>query len=195
LQDTNSTEFWNGSAWTAAGTAPGLVLIEPTTIANSGGTATKSGGGVTYTGVTSVSLNSVFSATYENYRIIVSGIGSTTLDLFLRLRASGTDNSASNYKYGRYYVGAGASLAANNTNNTTATSWNLGEITTQSSVFMDMSRPFESSLTTMTTLTTGSFLYVVGGQSTVTTSYDGISLIASTGNITGTVRVYGYKNS
>jgi hypothetical protein len=35
----------------------------------------------------------------------------------------------------------------------------------------------------------------VTGRHTDSTSYDGITILASTGNITGTIRVYGYLNS
>ena len=33
------------------------------------------------------------------------------------------------------------------------------------------------------------------GRVNTTTQYDGFSLLASTGNITGTVKIYGYSNS
>jgi len=47
--------------------AGGLRLITPTSIANSGGSSSASGGAVTFTGVTSVSLNGCFTSTYANY--------------------------------------------------------------------------------------------------------------------------------
>jgi hypothetical protein len=34
-----------------------------------------------------------------------------------------------------------------------------------------------------------------GGQLTTSTQYDGFTIYPNSGNITGTVRVYGYRNS
>ncbi len=46
----------------------GLSMVNPTSIANSGGTASASGGQVTFTGVTSISLNGVLTITDDNYQ-------------------------------------------------------------------------------------------------------------------------------
>ena len=67
LQDTNVTEFWNGSAWVAAGTAPGLVHVNTTT----------------FTTQSSVSVNNCFTSTYENYQIKLNILGSTNQDVSL----------------------------------------------------------------------------------------------------------------
>ena len=174
----------------------GLVLVSPTSIANSGGTATATGGEVSFSGVTSVSLNGVFSSTYENYVIVLRALGSVEYTGRVRLRAAGTDNTTAN----GYIVQAvrGISTAAtafNNTNNL----WDnifYGDATAAVAEYA-----FYRPNVAATTFFTGNFFgrtdYVatVGGYHTQATAYDGITFIASTGNITGTVRVYGYKNS
>ena len=92
---------------TPAGGGSGLTLIAPSSTANSGGSVSTSGGEVTYTSVSSVSLNGVFSSTYTNYLIMVDSlITSTTADILLRWRASGTDtttNYANSY-HGKPYT-------------------------------------------------------------------------------------------
>ena len=53
-----------------------------------------------FSAVASQSINSVFSSTYENYRIVYTTSGFSASDaLTLRLRASGTDLSSANYSY------------------------------------------------------------------------------------------------
>lgn len=61
--------------------------------------------GTTFSAVSSVSLpNSTFTSNFRNYRIIASGTASatTTGDMLFRLRASGSDNSTTNYFSWRY---------------------------------------------------------------------------------------------
>jgi hypothetical protein len=76
LEDTNATQFYDGSSWNPVGVAPGLVLISTTTIG---------------TTVASVTVSGAFSATYDNYKIIVSGgVGSTNITLRLKLGSTTT---------------------------------------------------------------------------------------------------------
>jgi len=95
LQDTNLTQFWNGSAWQTAGVTPGLTQVTPTSIANSGGSSSLSGGAVTFTGVTSISLNGVFTSTYENYFVIATVTASAGTATKVRLGNAGTDTTTS----------------------------------------------------------------------------------------------------
>lgn len=92
--------------FTALGGAyPGLRLIKKQTIG---------------TGVSSVTVTNAFSATYENYQIIVSGgVGSTSQAMQLTLGASATGYYAS----GRIvtYAGVGSDNGINN-----GTSWTFG---------------------------------------------------------------------
>lgn len=92
----------------------GLVTMTPTSIAHSGTSATiTADGGVDFTTITSLSLNGVFTSSFNNYLIVVSGNGSGDNQFFYgRLRLSGTDASGSNYARQRLFasgVSAGAS--------------------------------------------------------------------------------------
>jgi hypothetical protein len=52
----------------------------------------------TFSAQSSVSFDDVFSATYDNYLIHIANTGSTTaVDVLMRLRAAGVDNSSANY--------------------------------------------------------------------------------------------------
>jgi hypothetical protein len=190
----------SGTTWYSIApnaTAPGLAIVSPTSIANSGGSASASGGAVTFTGVSSISLNGVFSATYDNYRITFEGIAASNLSVRARMRASGTDNTtASSYNRQRVFSYLGTTLAASNeTDNIFPDLVPL--ITTATGIYsMDIYRPF---------LAADTVLGGIAGVSTdfnthlarhnQSTSYDGISFITSTSTMTGKLRVYGYKNS
>ncbi len=82
-----------------AAAKPGMVLLTPTSIAHSGTSASIGANGqVTFTAVTSLSLNGVFSATYDNYVVSIRYENTTGhQETDLRLRASGTDATGSNY--------------------------------------------------------------------------------------------------
>ena len=90
----------NGT-WVSAEELGGMVLLTPTSIAYTGTSASiGTNGSVEFTAVSSLSLNGVFDATYDNYMIVLKSLYSTTGGDFIdfRLRASGTDNTtASSY--------------------------------------------------------------------------------------------------
>lgn len=173
-------------------TLGGLNAITPATIANSGGTATLTGSTVTYTTVNSVSLNSVFTATYTQYRVVVACTASAAgAFLWIRNRLSGTD-AATNYNQQRLYVN-GSSVAG--AQNAASTGGGIGAVLTTKNVYgVDVFGP---------QLAEATGLVSVGGYQggieifttihTTATAYDGFTLLPSSGTITGIVNVYGYK--
>jgi len=187
------------SAATVTG-AGGLRLVTPTSIANSGGSASVSGGAVTFTGVTTISLNGVFTSDYDNYRIICNLTKTSAGFMGLRLRASGTD-SVTNY----YFVNLETSTTGGPTRyaSTTATSFDLGTKSNVSGSFvMDLGNPAAVSTTNQSQNGPGAqsgimWSSVGSGFHQVAAAYDGFTLIIITGGalITGTIQVYGYQNS
>jgi hypothetical protein len=190
----------SGTTWYSVAppsTAPGLAIVSPSTIANSGGTSSLSGGAVTFTGVSSISLNGVFSAAYDNYRIILEGVAASALSMKARMRAAGTDNTtASSYNRQRTFSYLGTTVGASNDTDNIFPDLVPLTTTAYGIYSMDIFRPF---------LAVDTVLSGIGGESTnynthvarhnQSTSYDGISFITSTSTMTGKLRVYGYKNS
>ena len=182
LQDTNATEYWDGSAWVAAGAAPGLVHINTTT----------------FTAQSSVSINNAFTSDYDDYAILLSHVGSTSAYIAFRMRAAGTDNSASLYSYSAWQY---------RYNGTTLISWNgatqnnayIGELKTARTHEQLILMSPQLALPTFATGSGGDIggaaFNTFGALHDVGTSYDGITFLATTGTMTGTVRIYGYKNS
>lgn len=180
-------------------TTPGLVLISPTSIANSGGSASASGGSVTFTTVNSISLNGVFSATYENYRVALSiSAQSANNDIQMRMRASGSDTTTATYNMA--YQRGGRSTLSDGGSLTGTTFWILASAFTgyASQMSMDMYRANTSGAVGWIGQSFSNDAGFVdgtrGGNCTQATAHDGFTIISSTGTLTGTVRVYGYKN-
>jgi hypothetical protein len=183
----------------------GLTLLTPTSIANTSGTASIGANGtVSFSGASTVSLNGVFSSAYKDYKFVFDCVGSTFDFIRLRMRASGTDNSSNNYKW----------TILNSQFNQVNGNWApAGNTTLQSSIlftymyngfptYMEgiINRPQATEYTSLNAFgnyvqdaTTGGYSQYTNGALTVTTSYDGFSLIPASGNMTGSLSVYGYN--
>jgi len=153
-----------------------------------------------FTAQSSVSLNNVFSATYDHYKIVCSNTGSGGIvALNIKMRTSGTDSTA------LYYGGAnGANSESNYTifnqlNAVSALRFGVAKSEEASTVEMRISNPFNSSARTQFANSytfsdgTNGRAYYSGGSMVVSTSFDGFTLIPESGTITGTVSVYGYN--
>lgn len=176
------------NAWTItsdnAGT-PGSVLLSSTS----------------FSAVASQSINNVFTSAYENYQIVINAQNSAaSSQLKFNLRVSGTDNTTANYAYsGTGYDTAGT---LDNTTLEGQTFWEAGYCTAASIGFyanLSIFSPQSALRTTMhggspkgisaTRLTNRFYGYLFNA----TTQFDGFTLTASTGTITGNVYVYGTK--
>jgi hypothetical protein len=161
-----------------------------------------------FTSVAAQSIPSVFSATYTNYRILINISACTaTATLTLRLRSGATDNSTSgNYLYQNLQLGGITNNDAigQGWSNTTATSFVASALVTSAGFqnrysVIEMLSPFETFKTGYTAefmagnATPHDYANKLIGRMDVTTSYDGFSIIAASGNITGKVSVYGYN--
>ena len=191
----------NGTAITALA---GLQIVAPSSIANSGGSASASGGEVTFTGVTSVSLNGVFSSTFDNYLVVIdytAAVGANAATRF-RLRAAGVD-AATNYSSALLQFGAGGATGYGDPLGTTYTEAGIVDATNaaDSAVQHTIYRPF---LATRTVLVGSGYFrnsagspigQCFGATHTTASSYDGLTLSTAGSSITGKIRVYGFKNS
>jgi hypothetical protein len=180
LQNTNQLEVYNGSAWAsiAPTSTQGLTLINSQS----------------FSAVASQRVNP-FSATYQNYRIILTATQSTSTPMKFRLASGASVISTSTYRRGGW---------AFTTNSTSghyfASSSETSVIITQNSGFVtiDIANPFEAAATSI--IFDGNFddgtntSRVAGmGRNTNATSYDGFELSPDSGTFTGNVRVYGYN--
>jgi len=174
-----------GLKWAAAGSVGGLVHINTTS----------------FSAVASQSINDVFSASYKSYKIICNFVSSVNAVMTLRLRVSGTDASgATDYRYANqgYNVSDGASP----TNSAGTSSFRIVPVgsTARSSQELVFFNPFETINTTFTgtgfgvdTSLSVETSFRLGGRHAQNVSYTGFSVIASTGNITGQISIFGIR--
>ena len=154
----------------------------------------------TLSAVATQSVNDVFSATYDNYLIMLGLTGSTTnQDVSMRLRVAGADNSSANYNRSLFGQASTTLTGQRLTAQTQFASVANVESGTKSYAQLTMFNPF---LVQTTALISEAFEIPNGNISqrlvmygtTVTTSYTGFTIFPASGTITGTISVYGYKD-
>lgn len=181
-------------------TSPGLRLLTPTSVAvGSGSGSVGATGTVTLTGASSVSLNGCFSSTYKSYQIIFRGT-QTIADTFgIRVRASGTDLSSSSYRWS-YMFNISSNSAYNASASASATFVDIvGGNVDAGFYVIEVNNPFAAAKTSFhhrAHFLNAANSYNVSGHGLVdnTTSYDGVTFLSTSGNMTGTISVYGYKD-
>jgi hypothetical protein len=190
---------FNAATVTGAG---GLRLVTPTGVDNSGGTATASGGEVTFSGVTTVSLNGIFTSSYANYRIVIFLASSGSGGLQVRLRKSGSDNSSANYEFQNTTLNNTSLTGTRSTGQTSYTFMrNAAFAQPHFQTFLEIGNPQVNDETTIQNLanyrvSAGALNAVVSGYHNVVDQFDGLTFYAdSPTTISGTIRVYGYQNS
>jgi len=185
IEATNTTQYYDGAAWQSVGATPALTLIKAQTIG---------------TTVSSVAVTDVFSATYDNYLVLLTGgVASTSTYMALTLGATATG-----YYFGingvRYDTGDVTKNFGSN-----ATSWTNAAYGNSDSIFgvFKILNPFNTKQSGYTqelvvSTTTGVGPLFGSGYLANTTSYTAFTLTTVTGGATltgGTIRVYGYQNS
>ena len=162
----------------------------------------------TFTSASSVNVTNCFNADFENYHVVLEWLQNTSnANLELKMRDSSGDIST-NYGYetgGSYYAsGVGQFAGYNNSANETQTSmWLLNVVASyRGQGYWDVFGPNltretrwlgrVSTSNASATNTRVGLIYT--GRHNATTACTGFSLIPSAGTISGTVRVYGYRN-
>jgi hypothetical protein len=141
-----------------------------------------------------VNVNTCFSSTYDNYKILVrvTGTSVTNGEIRFRMRSGTTDNSASSYTSQRLYA---QSTTVGGSRIVNQTSGILGSYNTSVSFLStDMFQPFLAAVTGYSTQVSYNqeFIDFFAGAHTVASSFDGFTLFPDSGTITGEVWVYGY---
>lgn len=167
--------------------------------AGSGGLAISSSGLVTgagmdlivsqsFSAVSSASVDDCFTSDYDNYRVVIR----SNAGISFRYRAGGVDNSASSYV--EQYLSAAASSSG--VGRPAAGTSHIVSSSGTTRIVMDV---FSPALAEPTTVLCSS---QEGGATTilvshayhhnVSSAFDGISVLGT--SMTGTLRVYGYRN-
>lgn len=195
--DTARTLVWNGAGWvylaTSTANPVGMELITGVGC-SSGGTA--SNGVVTIgASVSSVVVTNAFNASYDNYRIIVSGGAVSANTGYLTLQLG---SAVSNYRYQYIYGTLSATLTTTGT--VTGTKFDyVGVAGPLLAADIFLSNPFAAGATTINCFAgkIGNDAGPFTGFQTDTTSFTSFTLgISNSNTVTGgSIRVYGIRNS
>lgn len=177
------------------------ILIEPTSIAYTGTSASiNTNGSVSFTACSTLSLNGVFSADYDNYTIVMGHSNSVASQaLNLRLRASGTDASGTDYVWqllradGTTIQGARFSSESSYRAGSVETNLRSGLICNIYGAFLSQPTAFRSVGAEADASGDDARVYDTAGTHSLSTSYDGCTILTSSGNLTGRVCVYGMR--
>lgn len=183
IEASNIVQYYDGSTWaTLAPSATGAVtFISATTIGS---------------GVSTVTVSNCFSATYENYYVIING-GVASANTILQLQMGTTTTGYYFAQRGLTYGGvAGDNWGSN------ATEWAIGLGSTNTlDGFLTITNPNTAKNTQFTSqasqAATNGSAFASAGYLADTTAYTGFKLLCSGGaTLTGgTIRVYGISNS
>jgi len=155
-----------------------------------------------FTTAATVSIDNCFSASYTHYLVVRNLLGSAAdVTLGVRVRVSSTDDSGANYREQRVYA-ASTTVGGSRSTGQTVWTWASGytEIAAFGYVALKISNPFEAVRTTawadVSYGASGSIemLRTVMAHD-LTTSYTGFTVIPGSGTITGSITVYGLKES
>jgi len=145
--------------------------------------------------VSSVTVTNVFSADYENYRIVITGgVASTTSNLSLQIGAATTGYYAALTGL-TYAGGANSSALSNGGSFTLAGNASTNSISLQVDVFAPQLAKQTWIVGNYIGLGTGQSANFYAGMLNNSTQYTEFTITPSTGTLTGgTIRVYGFRN-
>jgi len=168
-----------GLKWVAPAGGAGITLIDE----------------LAFSASQTINVNDVFSSTYKNYRVFITGTSTSSNPLTMRLRLSGSDTST-DYTNQSLIVDATSTTARRNY--TGNDDWQLGDINADAATFEILI--FNPNIADKTgySCTNGLLLSSINnltesftGFQTGNTQFTGFTLLSAS-NATGTVFVYGY---
>lgn len=155
-----------------------------------------------FSAAATVNIDNCFSADYDQYLVLrkYSGTGAGA-NVSLRFRAAGSTDTSANYDIQQFYSSGATTSGYQDLG---GTSWpnHLGQTETADTGFtlVKISNPFTTVVTTGWAfnafgLSSNITQYRIVGQLDTVTSYDGLTFFASSGTITGSVTIYGLRES
>ena len=178
-KDDDAIQVYDGSDFVGVGSDSGLIHINTTS----------------FTSSSSESFNNVFSATYDNYKILLQNVMGSSVENHFRLRANGLDNTTNIYTTQR--------LTANNTTiNATRTAAGgfalLGASEASGTSFViELFDPFNTQIPQMQSISNsdGHLFEAKFSRINSSSSFDGFTIFPASSTFTGQISIYGYRKS
>jgi len=189
LEDSNTTQYYDGSTWQPVGVAPGLVYIS----------------GATFTTVATVSMpTSTFTSTYQNYVVTFNITASSVAQTIgIRVNNAGTPRTAANYFGSKTDVDGSGTQTLTGANGATSLN-SMATLNTYITLGATIQVYSPTATTTNTSFTgqtfgannslTASANTIFGGTYNALEAHDGLTFFVG-GTISGNYRVYGIVNS
>ena len=178
LESTNATQFYDGAAWQPV--AGGLVVVKPETA---------------FTTASSVTADNVFTSAYRNYTIKLTAISSVGNTVYFKLRVGGV-SASTNYNRQILTINGTSATPSRLTSQTSA---EFGSINpSESALTLNLYNPQSAIATNYDSISnyppgfTTPIMYLLSGNHSTATAYDGIEFITDAGTITGTYTIYGW---
>jgi len=158
----------------------------------------------TMSAVNSKSMDNVFTSTYDNYQIQITFVPSAGDNVSVTMRASGSDNTTSNYDFFNMRAQLGTSISVPDTGQAQSKWTYMGSVdgTYYVTYTFDIMGPNLARNTTIRgrgeqiLTTTGYGMFLSQGNFRASTVFDGIKIaLNGAPTMTGEIRVYGYQKS
>lgn len=184
-----------------AGSLAGLIPVKPTTITAVAGTASVNTlGTVTFTNVTSILLEGVFTSVYKNYKVIIKTANTGNgANYYLRMSAAGVEKTTGYYSSVFRFTSAGTSGITADTGGLIlgATSSNGNYFACDATIYAPQAseRTQISGTADAEENTTANYSFVFGGGTPDNNPYTGVKFYGTTAaGLTGKMTVYGWNN-
>lgn len=177
----------------------GLVVMTPTSIASTGtgnSSSINADGSVDFSSCETLSLNGVFTSSYDNYMMTVRTTVTTTAPTIkFNLRVAGVNATGSNYTY-QYLEAAGTGIAGARATNTFTYIGEPGSAQRNGQTVFIFG-PYLAQPTAMRNIEAssygGAYILDIASTHSLSTSYDGFTLTISAGSFSGLITVFGFN--
>ena len=203
----NATTIVSGNITSSTPTATltsgksALVPIIPTGVVGSNPATTNvtigPNGKVSMLNVTNCQLQGVFTAAFDNYRILID-VDSMAVDSNVYFRYAFPGGALNSANYYTTVLSSYSTGAPGSTLNSNVTSLAVGRIAASGgNVEIDVFRPALPKITRTLALSfdNTNYLTSVGGTCSDLNQYDGLLFFSTTTGINGNIRIYGYNNN
>jgi hypothetical protein len=155
---------------------------------------------VTFSAASTVDLSNSFSSAYDHYLINGSITSSADGDLLYRWRVSGSDDSSANYHYQLADISGATGTNVRLTGQTSGRLCATRASSARESFKTELYNPFLTATKNYVghaAIFSDSSIYInqISGSFNSATSFTGMTVYPSSGTITGSLFIYGYKNS
>lgn len=172
-----------------------LVPITPTGVVVSSGTGSvDSSGLVTFSGALTMGINGAFTSEFRQYRVVMTVAAVSTQDIFFKFRGSGADQTGGYYGVTAYTAfGSAISNWSQGNNATNAFLFRTSEREATCVLEITPRRGNAESKVLLDAWNIQQAANFFGGYNNALADCDGFSLISTGQNMTGLMKIYGYR--